>query len=107
MGKIFILLFLGLLGCTTAAKESNAPSGFVGKPAIVSQTEMDNAISAFSEAIRKNPNYAGAYYNRAVAYFYKENYEQCWKDVHAGESLGCKFSADFIKSLKKASNREK
>lgn len=107
MGKIFILLCLGLLGCTTVAKESKVSSGYIGEPTIVNEAEMDEVIAVFSEAIRKDSNYAGAYYNRAVAYFYKKNYEQCWKDVHAAEALGSKFSAEFIKSLKKASNREK
>ncbi|MHB8154718.1 MAG: hypothetical protein ACYDFR_01535, partial [Candidatus Omnitrophota bacterium] len=69
--------------------------------------EMDSVISVFSEAIKKTPSYAGAYYNRALAYFYKKNYEQCWQDVHMAESLGCGFSADFLKALKKASHREK
>jgi tetratricopeptide (TPR) repeat protein len=107
MRKIFILLCLGLLGCTTVVKESKVSSGFIKKPALVNEAEMDNVISVFSEAIRKDPNYAGAYYNRAIAYFYKNNYEQCWKDVHAAEALGCKFNVEFIQSLKKASNRDK
>ena len=84
-----------------------ALSRVIKKPTVVNAMEMDSVISVFSEAIKKNPNYAGAYYNRAIAYFYKNNYEQCWQDVHMAESLGPSFSADFIKSLKKASHREK
>ncbi len=104
MRKIIVLLCLGLMGCTTIAKENTQ---IIKKPAVTNELEMDSIISVFSEAIKKNPNYAGAYYNRAVAYFYKNNYELCWQDVYRAESLGCKFSADFLKSLKVASHRKK
>lgn len=107
MKKIMVLLCLGLIGCATVAKESKTSPQIIKKATVANDQEMDNIISVFSETIKKTPNYAGAYYNRAIAYFYKNNYEQCWQDVHKAESLGCKFSDDFIKSLKKASNREK
>ncbi|MDP2830850.1 MAG: hypothetical protein Q8O02_01210, partial [Candidatus Omnitrophota bacterium] len=79
----------------------------IEKPIVVSEAEINSIISIFSEAIKKSPNFAGGYYNRAVAYFYKNNYEQCWRDVYMAESLGCKFSANFLESLKKASRRER
>lgn len=107
MKKIIVLLCLGLMGCATVAKESKAPPLVIEKPTEISELEMDGIISVFSEAIKKTPNYAGGYYNRAIAYFYKNNYEQCWQDVHMAESLGCKFNPGFLESLKKASNREK
>ncbi|MFH0917725.1 MAG: tetratricopeptide repeat protein, partial [Candidatus Omnitrophota bacterium] len=69
--------------------------------------EMDSIIAVFTEAINKDPNYAGAYYNRAIAYFYKNQYEQSWQDVYTAQVLGCNFSVDFINALKKASHREK
>lgn len=96
-----------IMGQASEPKGSKSRSRIIGKPAPVNQAEMDSVISVFSEAIKNNPNYAGAYYNRAIAYFYKNNYEQCWQDVQMAESLGCRFSADFLKSLKKASRREK
>ena len=107
MKKIIVLLCLGLIGCAGIAKESKTSPQIIKKPTVVNELEMDSIISVFSEAIKKTPNYAGAYYNRAIAYFYKNNYELCWQDVHMAESLGCKFSADFLKSLKAASHREK
>ena len=107
MNKIIVLLCLGLMGCITVTKESKTSPQAIKKSAIVSELEMNSIISVFSETIKKTPNYAGAYYNRAVAYFYKKNYEQCWQDVHMAESLGCKFSDDFLESLKKSSHREK
>lgn len=98
-GICILTLSLGLSGCAARV---------INKPIVVNEAEMDNIISIFSEAIKNNPEYAGAYYNRAVAYFYyQNNYEKCWLDVHRAESLGQEFSADFMQALKKASNREK
>jgi len=107
MKKIIVLLCLGLMGCATVAKENKAPSRIIEKPAVVNKIEIDRIISVFNEAIKNNPHYAGAYYNRAIAYFYKNDYVQCWQDVHMAESLGCEFSAHFLNALKKASHREK
>ena len=107
MKKIIVLLCLGLMGCATVAHGNKTLSQGAKKTAEVNQLEMDNVISVFSEAIKNNPNYGGSYYNRAIAYFYKKNYQLCWQDVHKAESLGYKFKAEFLKSLKKASGREK
>jgi len=107
MKKIIALLCLGLMGCATVAQESKTPPWITKKPTAVNEVELDNIISVFSAAIEKTPNYAGAYYNRAIAYFYKKNYEQCWQDVRMAELLGYRFSADFLKALKKSSKREK
>jgi len=104
--KIIVLLCLGLIGCATTVKESKTLPEIIKRPPVVNEREIDQIILVFSEAIKKNPNYGGSYYNRAVAYFYKNNYERCWLDVYMAESLGCEFSADFIKALKKASHRE-
>ena len=111
MKKVMVLLCLGLMGCATVAKEGKTTKKLIAVNAeelmAVNEQEMDSIISIFSETIKKTPNYAGAYYNRALAYFYKNNYEQCWQDVHKAESLGCSFKADFLEALKKASGREK
>ena len=107
MKKIIVLLCLGLIGCATVAKESKTPQQAIVKPVATDEKELDSVISVFNEVIKKTPDYAGAYYNRAVAYFYKKDYEQCWRDVHKAESLDYSFSPDFIESLKKASGREK
>jgi Tfp pilus assembly protein PilF len=114
MKKIIVLLCLGLIGCATVAKESKTPprttkSAKVAevKVAEVNGMEMDSIIAVFSDAINRNPNYTGAYYNRAIAYFYKKEFEKSWRDVYVAQSLGCKFSDDFLNALKKASHREK
>lgn len=99
MRKVLVLLCLGLIGCATCAKETPVAPVF-------SEAEIDKIIFTFSQTIENNPNYAGAYYNRAIAYFHKNNYEFCWQDVHKAESLGLKFSANFLASLRKSSGRQ-
>ena len=109
MKKILVLLCLGLIGCTVSIKESKAPfQATAAKTKYIpfEENEIDNMISVFSEAIKNQPNFAGFYYNRGIAYFYKKNYDKSWQDVHKAESLGYKFNVDFIKSLRKASGRE-
>ncbi|HTZ11052.1 MAG TPA: tetratricopeptide repeat protein [Candidatus Margulisiibacteriota bacterium] len=123
MRKAIILLCLGLAGCATVAKENKMPPPAVAKQPVASvkaepvapppktividQKQIREVISIFSEAIRNNPKYAGAYYNRAIAYFYDSEYDKSWQDVSIAESLGCKFSDDFIESLIKASGSKR
>jgi hypothetical protein len=106
MKKIILLLCLGFIGCATVTKESKTPPQVIRELVAVNEIELDSVISVFSQAIKKNPGYSGAYYNRAVAYFYKKDYQKCWQDVRTAQSLGFTFSDDFLVSLKKASNRE-
>ncbi|MFH0918302.1 MAG: tetratricopeptide repeat protein [Candidatus Omnitrophota bacterium] len=121
MKRIIVFLGLGIIGCTTGPRVNKVTHQTVGKPKIAleansiantkpipfDQKEVDEIIAVFSEAIQKNPNYAGGYYNRGIAYFHKNDYDKSWQDVHKAEALGCKFNANFLGSLKKASGREK
>jgi len=106
MKKVILLLCLGLIGCAMLAKESGTLPRIIERPVVVEEAELDGIISVFSEALEKNPNYTGAYYNRAIAYFYKKDYDQCWQDVHISELLGCRFTDKFLRALRKASERE-
>jgi hypothetical protein len=102
-----VLLCLGLIGCSTVAEDSKSFPGTAKEPIFYSESEIDDVISIFSEAINKVPDYGGGYYNRAIAYFYyKNNYDKCWQDVHRAESLGYKFSDDFLRELRRVSNRK-
>lgn len=108
MRKIIVLLCLGLIGCSTVAKESKPLSVTSKKPIPYGESEFDGIISVFSDSIDKNPTYGGGYYNRAIAYFYyQNNYDKCWRDVHKAEALGYRFDKNFIQALQKASGREK
>jgi tetratricopeptide (TPR) repeat protein len=44
------------------------------------KNDYDRAISDFNEAIRLDPNFAMAYYNRGNAYFFKEDYKRAIAD---------------------------
>jgi len=112
--RIIIILFcLWLIGCCATehrisyqAKKTTPKADRI----YMNQQELDTSITIFSEAIKKNPNYAGAYYNRAVAYFYKKDYDKSWADVHTAERLGIEVNQRFLKlvdKLKKASGRER
>jgi hypothetical protein len=90
----------------TATAEVKKPAA-TNAQVFVDPKELDSVISVFSEAIEKNSNYAGAYYNRAIAYFHKNEFDKSWQDVHKAESLGCKFNANFLESLRRASGKEK
>jgi len=120
MNKIIILLCLVLAGCSTISVNSKALCKTTDKAEVVAKTapitvsmdqkELDSMIAVFSEAIKNNPNYVGAYYNRAAVYFYKNNYDKSWLDIHKAEALGINVDSKFIElvdKLKKASGRER
>jgi len=111
MKKIIIILCLALAGCATVSTNKVPPRVVTTKPAVViDQKEIDSIIAVFSESIKKNPGYAGAYYNRAAAYFHKKDYDKCWQDIHKAEELGVRIDAQFIElvaKLKKASGRDR
>ena len=113
MKKIIVFLCLVLAGCATVSSHKVSPQAAKTKPAtiaVVDQKEIDNIIAVFTESIKHNPNYAGAYYNRAVAYFYKNDYDKSWQDIHKAEALGINIDVKFIElvvKLKQASGRDK
>ena len=111
MKKTIVFLCLALAGCATAAKDNKVVQPVVRQEAVVvmDQKEIDEMISVFSEAIKHKPGYAGAYYNRAAAYYYKKDYDKSWQDIHKAEQLGINIDAKFIdlvEKLKKSSGRE-
>ena len=106
MRKIIILLCLGLMGCATVPKEnklSSRPAGKMECKAAVKtdQKDLDKIIAMFSEVIKDNPNYAGAYYNRGMAYFYKHEYDKSLHDILKAEALGVAVDQEFIDLIKK------
>jgi len=69
--------------------------------------EYDEGILDFTKAIEIRPNEPQTYNDRAVAYFFKGEYDKCWEDVHKAQVLGYNIHPEFLKSLQKASGREK
>ena len=49
--------------------------------------QMDGAIEAYSHVIKLNPNYANAYYNRGVAYYAKDDYQNAINDYTKAMNL--------------------
>ena len=117
MRIIVVLLCLALAGCATASGKGKVScSAAKNNLVTVDQKELDNMISVFSEKINKDPAYAGAYYNRAAAYYHKKDYDKSWQDVHKArelnvvQKLGPEFDrslAQLTEKLRKASGRDK
>ena len=51
------------------------------------QRNYDAAINEYSRAIKVNPQYAEAFYNRALAYYEKGNFVQSFLDIKSAVSL--------------------
>ncbi|MFA4989724.1 MAG: hypothetical protein WC576_03020 [Candidatus Omnitrophota bacterium] len=102
MKKIIVLLCLGLIGCVTVSDDTRL-AGKAGQKTVTEaeQKDLDNIIAIFSDALKDNPNYAGAYYNRGMAYFYKHEYSKCLHDLLKAEALGITVDQEFIKLIKK------
>jgi len=96
------------MGCSTCHKKQD--SGAQGKKEIaksVRHDDLNSAIMVFTKEITNNPKNAGAYYNRAKAYYLKKEYVESWKDLRKAESLGLKADDKFLNKLKKASGVNK
>lgn len=70
--------------------------------------EVDKAISDFNRVIEIDPNCAPAYYNRAVMYFCKRQFDRSWEDMHKAERCGYRPDKDdkILNALKSMSGRE-
>jgi hypothetical protein len=44
---------------------------------------------------------------RAIAYFYKHEYDKAWDDVSKAQDLGSQIDPEFLKDLREASGRER
>jgi len=66
---------------------------------------LDAALRDFNQAIILNPDYAMAYFNRAVAHYHLKEYDEAWKDVRTCEKLGGRPTPDFLKALDEAARR--
>ena len=67
--------------------------------------QLDEAVRDFDRAISLNPDYAFAYFNRAVARFHLKEYEGALEDVRMCEKLGVRPPPDFLKVLAAAAPR--
>ncbi len=112
MNRFIALLYLMLTGCVSAPEKGRAvfEPAAVKPPVSINREELEDIIAVFSKAIKENPGYSGAYFNRATAYFYNGQYDKSWDDIHKAEELGMKndpMCVEFVARLKQASGREK
>ena len=63
----------------SVAKNANAPGIF--------RENIENAINEFSNAIKKDPNYAEAYSNRGVAYMMQKKFNKALDDLKKAKEL--------------------
>ncbi len=63
--------------------------------------------SVVGETKVEEPRDAEAYYNRAVAYYYKKEYDKAWEDVHKVQGLGYQVNPKLIELLRQASGRQR
>jgi tetratricopeptide (TPR) repeat protein len=63
----------------STAKNANSPGIF--------NENIENAINEFSNAIKKDPTYATAYSNRAVAYMMQKKYNLALADLNKAKEL--------------------
>ncbi len=71
------------------------------------KADLEKTIATFTKEIESKPQYSGVYYNRAIAYYFNQEYDLSWQDVYKAQELGYKFNPEFIEALKKASGRNK
>lgn len=106
--RIRILVLIGVLFLSISSVYAETAEEYVRSGRIHGlRGNFTQAISDFTKAIEINPNYADAYYFRAVLYNKLKDYDKAWQDVHKAEDLGYKFDFQLLEDLKKASGRDK
>ncbi|HLG30957.1 MAG TPA: tetratricopeptide repeat protein [Candidatus Brocadiales bacterium] len=63
--------------------------------------------SVVGETKVEEPSDAEAYNNRAVAYYYKGEYDKAREDVHKAQDLGYHVNPGSLDALRKASGRQR
>jgi len=68
--------------------------------------DPNRAIADLNKAVIISPNEYTIYYNRAISYFYKKEYDKSWDDLHKVDELGASVSPILRQELIKASGKE-
>jgi tetratricopeptide (TPR) repeat protein len=69
--------------------------------------DFNQAIADYKKALEVNPRYAQIYYNMAQAYYFKQEYDLSWENVHKAEQSGYIVDLNFIVDLSTASGRKR
>ena len=59
----------------------------------------DKAIAEYKKALEINPEFAGAHYGLAIAYYYKEEYSLAIKHCDRAMELGQEVDPEWLKAL--------
>ena len=92
---LFLLVFIPLISFGQTAVEY-FDSGYDKSE----NGDYNGAISDYNKAIEINPNFAEAYYNRAITKYYMGNYIGACEDAKKAGILGI----DFSKMIESACN---
>ena len=68
--------------------------------------QLKEAVKDFNKAIRLNPEFADAYYNRAVVHYQMKQYDKSWQDIDKAQELGYRIERDLLEALHEVSPRE-
>lgn len=114
--SLAVFIYVALIFCSLSCKTINKNS----KPAVEKlniyekqilspqeKANLEETIAIFTKEIENKSQYSGAYYNRAIAYYFNQEYDKSWQDVYKAQALGSKFKPEFIEALKKASGRNR
>jgi tetratricopeptide (TPR) repeat protein len=67
---------------------------------------LDAALEMYDKALELKPDFARAYYNKAVVYWRKADYNQAWLDVDKCRELGEEPPRSFTQKLARDSGRQ-
>lgn len=92
----FVTVCLFLAGCgrwsSESADDEPAPN----------TDRYDRAISEFDFQLETNPYNARIYYERALVYYNKGEYDKAWQDIQRAQSLGYEVPTEFLQLLSEA-----
>ena len=72
---------------------------FIGT-ALMNLERFDEAVASFRRAIAQRPAYGEAHNNLAVIHYYRKEYPDAWREVHAAERAGIVVNSQFREELK-------
>ncbi len=73
---------------------------------LLGMKQFDKALEYFDTILSLDPEFAIAYTAKAVAYYYKKEYEKSWIEVGNARKRGIHVNDDFIRALEAASDKD-
>jgi len=83
-------------------------NAYISRAVIYNETDkVDEAIADLNRAADINPKDYRIFYNRAISYFYKQDYDKSWDDLHTIDALGVTVPPQLRQELIRASGRDR